>query len=73
MDSTASVDAARSVGVIGLGIIGSVWAKHYANAGVLVASWNRSAKPDVPKPVAGAREVRPVGAHVDAAARRQQL
>jgi 3-hydroxyisobutyrate dehydrogenase len=46
-----------NVGVIGLGIIGSVWARHYADAGVLVATWNRSPKADVPRAVASAREV----------------
>jgi 3-hydroxyisobutyrate dehydrogenase-like beta-hydroxyacid dehydrogenase len=54
MDGTA---AANTVGVIGLGIIGGVWAKHYAAAGLLAATWNRSQKPDAPKPVASAREV----------------
>ena len=36
----------KTIGVIGLGIIGSVWAKHYANAGVLAGVWNRSPQPD---------------------------
>jgi 3-hydroxyisobutyrate dehydrogenase-like beta-hydroxyacid dehydrogenase len=45
------------VGVIGLGIIGSVWARHYAEGGVLTATWNRSPKADVPRAVASAREV----------------
>jgi 3-hydroxyisobutyrate dehydrogenase-like beta-hydroxyacid dehydrogenase len=38
------------VGLIGLGIIGSVWARHYQEAGLLAATWNRSAKPDAPRP-----------------------
>jgi 3-hydroxyisobutyrate dehydrogenase-like beta-hydroxyacid dehydrogenase len=38
----------KTIGVIGLGIIGSVWAKHYANAGVLAGVWNRSPQPDFP-------------------------
>jgi 3-hydroxyisobutyrate dehydrogenase len=38
------------VGVLGLGIIGSVWAKLYEAAGVLEGSWNRSAKSDAPRP-----------------------
>lgn len=37
------------IGVIGLGIIGGVWARHYEAAGVLAAAWNRTAKPDFPK------------------------
>jgi 3-hydroxyisobutyrate dehydrogenase len=45
------------VGVIGLGIIGSVWARLYADAGVLTATWNRSPKAHVPQGVANAREV----------------
>ena len=39
----------KTVGVLGLGIIGRVWAGHYDAAGVLVGAWNRSAKPDAPK------------------------
>lgn len=42
----------EQVGVIGLGIIGSVWAANYAADGLLSASWNRSRKPEVPKGVA---------------------
>ncbi|MEO7600316.1 MAG: NAD(P)-dependent oxidoreductase [Opitutus sp.] len=38
----------NSIGVLGLGIIGEVWAKNYAAAGRLAGSWNRTAKPDVP-------------------------
>jgi len=34
------------IGVIGLGIIGSVWARHYEAAGVLAGAWNRTAKPE---------------------------
>ncbi len=39
----------KTIGVIGLGIIGSVWARHYNEAGVLAGAWNRSAKPDFPQ------------------------
>ncbi|PTY03222.1 NAD(P)-dependent oxidoreductase [Opitutaceae bacterium EW11] len=39
----------KTVGVLGLGIIGRVWAGHYAEAGVLAGAWNRSPKPDCPK------------------------
>jgi 3-hydroxyisobutyrate dehydrogenase len=45
------------VGVIGLGIIGSVWAANYAADGLLSATWNRSRKPEVPKGVADAAAV----------------
>ena len=38
----------NSIGIIGLGIIGEVWAKNYAAAGRLAGSWNRTAKPDAP-------------------------
>ncbi len=34
-----------SVSVLGLGIIGSIWAKHYAEAGFRVSTWNRTPKP----------------------------
>jgi len=39
----------KTIGVIGLGIIGGVWARHYNDAGVLAGAWNRTAKPDFPK------------------------
>ena len=39
----------KTIGVIGLGIIGSVWAKHYAKAGVLAGVWNRTPQPDFPR------------------------
>lgn len=35
------------VSVIGLGIIGSIWAERYASEGILAASWNRSPKNDL--------------------------
>jgi 3-hydroxyisobutyrate dehydrogenase-like beta-hydroxyacid dehydrogenase len=38
----------KTIGVIGLGIIGSVWAKHYAKAGVLAGVWNRTPQHDFP-------------------------
>lgn len=39
----------KSVGVLGLGIIGGVWARHYHAAGVLAGAWNRTAQPDFPQ------------------------
>jgi 3-hydroxyisobutyrate dehydrogenase-like beta-hydroxyacid dehydrogenase len=45
------------VGVIGLGIIGSVWAANYAVDGLLAATWNRSPKPHVPGGVPDAAAV----------------
>jgi 3-hydroxyisobutyrate dehydrogenase-like beta-hydroxyacid dehydrogenase len=39
----------KTIGVIGLGIIGSVWARHYAKAGVLAGVWNRTPQPDFPQ------------------------
>jgi 3-hydroxyisobutyrate dehydrogenase-like beta-hydroxyacid dehydrogenase len=45
--------ADERVGVIGLGIIGSVWAANYEADGLLAATWNRSPKPHVPR---GARD-----------------
>lgn len=38
----------QTIGVIGLGIIGSVWARHYHAAGVLAGAWNRSPQADFP-------------------------
>lgn len=37
-----------NVAVLGLGLIGSIWAKHYETDGQLVAVWSRSPKPDLP-------------------------
>jgi 3-hydroxyisobutyrate dehydrogenase len=39
----------KSIGVIGLGIIGSVWARHYHAAGVLAGAWNRTPPADFPQ------------------------
>ena len=39
----------KTIGVIGLGIIGRVWAKHYADAGVLAGCWNRTPQPALPQ------------------------
>lgn len=36
------------IGVLGLGIIGGIWARHYAEAGVLAGAWNRTPQPDAP-------------------------
>lgn len=38
----------KTIGVIGLGIIGGVWARHYTAAGVLAGAWNRTAQADFP-------------------------
>ncbi len=38
----------KTIGVIGLGIIGGTWAKHYAAAGVLAGCWNRTPQPAAP-------------------------
>lgn len=42
--------AHERVGLIGLGIIGAVWAEHYRAAGVLAATWNRTSRPSAPLP-----------------------
>jgi 3-hydroxyisobutyrate dehydrogenase-like beta-hydroxyacid dehydrogenase len=38
----------NSIGIIGLGIIGRVWAQHYAAAGKLAGTWNRTPQPAAP-------------------------
>jgi glyoxylate/succinic semialdehyde reductase len=38
----------KSIGIIGLGIIGGVWARNYAAAGKLAGTWNRTPQPDAP-------------------------
>ncbi len=37
------------VGILGLGIIGSAWARNLHSDGLLAACWNRSPKPDFPE------------------------
>jgi 3-hydroxyisobutyrate dehydrogenase len=39
----------KTIGVLGLGIIGSVWARHYEAAGVLAGAWNRTPQPGFPR------------------------
>ncbi|HTV25469.1 MAG TPA: NAD(P)-dependent oxidoreductase [Polyangiaceae bacterium] len=55
--SAGATSGEERVGVIGLGIIGSVWAANYATDGLLSASWNRSRKPEVPQGVDDAAAV----------------
>lgn len=38
-----------NVGILGLGLIGSIWARHYDAAGRLAGAWNRTAQPDFPR------------------------
>lgn len=45
-----------STAVLGLGLIGSIWARHLDEAGLLAASWNRTPRPDARKPVATPHE-----------------
>ena len=45
-----------TISVLGLGIIGSLWARHYAAAGVLAGSWNRTLRSDAPSVRATAGE-----------------
>ncbi|MDR1279859.1 MAG: NAD(P)-dependent oxidoreductase [Opitutaceae bacterium] len=39
----------KKIGVLGLGIIGGIWARHYHAAGVLAGAWNRTPQPDFPQ------------------------
>jgi 3-hydroxyisobutyrate dehydrogenase-like beta-hydroxyacid dehydrogenase len=43
------MSASPRIGVLGLGIIGGVWARHYHDAGVLAGAWNRTPRPDFPQ------------------------
>lgn len=45
------------IGIIGLGIIGSAWARHQHKAGSLVGTWNRTPKADAPLPLASPLDV----------------
>lgn len=53
----------KRVGIIGLGIIGGIWSRHYAAAGVLAGTWNRTPQPEAlvwcetPEAVAAAADV----------------
>jgi 3-hydroxyisobutyrate dehydrogenase-like beta-hydroxyacid dehydrogenase len=47
----------ESIGVLGLGIIGSLWAARYQAAGKLAGAWNRTPKTGAPAWKARAREV----------------
>ncbi len=38
----------KTIGVIGMGLIGRAWAHRYSVAGQLAATWNRTPKPDSP-------------------------
>ena len=38
----------KRVGILGLGIIGGIWSRHYAAAGVLAGTWNRTQQPEAP-------------------------
>lgn len=38
-----------TIGMLGLGLIGSVWARHYHAAGKLSGAWNRTPQPDFPR------------------------
>jgi len=40
--------AAPTISVLGLGIIGGTWARHYHAAGALAGAWNRTPQPDSP-------------------------
>lgn len=51
-----STTPADSVAVLGLGLIGSIWARHLHEDGVLAAAWNRTPRPDFPNFVATPRE-----------------
>jgi 3-hydroxyisobutyrate dehydrogenase len=53
----------KTIGVLGLGIIGGAWARHYEAAGVLAGTWNRTPQPGFPGWKATPEEV---GAAADA-------
>ena len=38
----------KTIGILGLGIIGRAWARRYAAAGVLAGTWNRTPQADAP-------------------------
>ncbi|MBL9204275.1 MAG: NAD(P)-dependent oxidoreductase [Opitutaceae bacterium] len=38
-----------TIGILGLGLIGSIWARHHHAAGTLAGVWNRTPQPDFPQ------------------------
>ncbi len=47
----------KNIGVLGLGIIGGTWARHYHAAGILAGAWNRTPQPEFPQWKAAAVDV----------------
>lgn len=52
-----SASSPETIGVLGLGIIGAIWARHYEAAGKLAGTWNRTPQPDFPEWKESAEEV----------------
>lgn len=49
--------AGKQVGVLGLGIIGGTWARHFNDDGMLAGCWNRTAREQFPGWMSAPREV----------------
>lgn len=49
--------AMKTIGILGLGIIGQAWGRHYEAAGALAGAWNRTPQPDYPRWKSSAEEV----------------
>lgn len=49
--------SSHTVGVLGLGLIGSIWARHFEADGRLGGAWSRTARPDFPQWCETPREV----------------
>jgi 3-hydroxyisobutyrate dehydrogenase len=47
----------ESIGILGLGIIGAIWARHHEAAGTLAGAWNRTPQPGFPRWMDTAAEV----------------
>lgn len=47
----------KRIGVLGLGIIGAIWARHYHDADVLAGAWNRTPQPGFPMAMESALDV----------------
>lgn len=48
-DSADIMNAPIPTGVLGLGLIGSIWARHLHDDGWLAGAWNRTPQPDFPR------------------------
>jgi 3-hydroxyisobutyrate dehydrogenase-like beta-hydroxyacid dehydrogenase len=47
----------KTIGIVGMGIIGLAWARRHEAAGTLAGTWNRTLRAEAPRPLGGPEEV----------------